>query len=158
MPPKRVTDPAMDVIVAKAGELALTNFCKRPQFGQKGRTIDVYANSYQVGAFPTSKVIQYDVQIGDVTTKRALIKKVWNSQAFKKHVGIQNWNAILFDGNKLAWSYAPLPFGNELNVQIDLAPEFGKRKPDIVRCHEEDHNHWPTGCSTMDCRQVGVKF
>ena len=36
-------------------------------------------------------------------------------------------------GNKLAWSYKPLPFGNELNIQVDLAIEFGKRKPDLVR-------------------------
>lgn len=26
-----------------------------------------------------------------------------------------------------------MPFGNELNTQVDLAIEFGKRKPDLVR-------------------------
>ena len=40
---------------------------------------------------------------------------------------------IFSKGNKLAWSYRPLPFGNELNTQVDLAIEFGKRKPDLVR-------------------------
>lgn len=39
----------------------------------------------------------------------------------------------MFDGNKLAWSYKPLPFGNELNIQVDLAVEFGKKKQDLVR-------------------------
>ena len=36
-------------------------------------------------------------------------------------------------GNKLAWSYKELPFKNELNIQIDLAAEFGRRKADIIR-------------------------
>ena len=40
---------------------------------------------------------------------------------------------ISFIGNKLAWSYKALPFGPELNLQVDLAVEFGKKKPDLVR-------------------------
>ena len=40
---------------------------------------------------------------------------------------------ISFTGNKLAWSYQPLPFGSELNLEVDLAVEFGKKKPDKIR-------------------------
>lgn len=42
--------------------------------------------------------------------------------------------ANLTKGNKLAWSPKGL-FGpkKELNIQIDLALEFGKKKPDIIR-------------------------
>lgn len=122
----------MDALVAQAGKLSVTNLVKRPGYGTKGRPIEIFANSYQVTSFPTAKVIQYDVQIGD-GTKRALNNKVWRSQAFKNKVGPAIWKSILFDGNKLAWSHAALPFGNELNVEIDLAPEAGKRKPDVVR-------------------------
>ncbi|KAI5790683.1 Piwi domain-containing protein [Peziza echinospora] len=134
MPPKKagVKDPAMDALVAQAGKLSVSNFVRRPNYGTKGRTIEIYANSYQVTAFPTAKVIQYDVQIGD-GTKRALSNKVWRSQVFKNKIGPAIWKNILFDGSKLAWSHAALPFGNELNVELDLAPESGKKRPDVIR-------------------------
>lgn len=129
-----VSDQSINVAVDQAGKLALVNFVKRPGYGTRGRPTEVYANSYEVTNFPTKTVIQYDVQIGDVTTRRALIKKVWQSSQVKNALGGEaNWRSVLFDGNKLAWSYKPLPFGNELNIQVDLAAEFGKRKADLVR-------------------------
>ena len=36
-------------------------------------------------------------------------------------------------GNKLAWSYKELVFKKELNIEIDLAAEFGGRKAHIIR-------------------------
>ncbi|KAF8464243.1 hypothetical protein BDZ91DRAFT_660279, partial [Kalaharituber pfeilii] len=98
-----VQDPELSKLAHEAGKLTLVNFVKRPGYGTTGRSIDIYANSYEVINFPTSTVIQYDVQIGNAATSRGAIRKVWQSRQLKEKIGLNNWNSVLFDGNKLAW-------------------------------------------------------
>lgn len=171
MPPKtakKTKDASIDAIVDQASGLSLVNFVKRPGYGNRGRSIEVFANSFQVTSFPTKNVIQYDVQIGDATTKRALIKKVWSSTQMKRALGgDQLWKTVLFDGNKLAWSFSPLPFGTDLSTEIDLAQETGRKRPDIVRVLIrktatvvlEPVNQWVQGrCESNAQVQQGMTF
>lgn len=114
---------------------------KRPTFGTRGRPINVAVNSYEVTKFPTKAIQQYDVTIGKGDEKRALIRKVWYSEAVQSTFGPAR-ATILFDGNKLAWSIIPLPFGKRLTLTVDLdaddaRPRRGQRenKHKVVIAH-----------------------
>lgn len=69
-----------------------------------GRETTVQLNTFNVQAYPTKKVYQYDVSIFQGKfpideNKRTFIKKVWQSKAVVGKIG-KGW---LYDGNKLAW-------------------------------------------------------
>ena len=94
------------------------DICQRPGTNTTGKEIEVSLNAYPISKFPSKTVYQYDVSIipfhspGDVLTylthlqvhigngaeKRAVIHKVWNSNARKSVL-----RQTIFDGNKLAW-------------------------------------------------------
>lgn len=61
------------------------------------------------------------MNIGNGAERRALIDKVWKSQAVKKAIG----TGYLFDGNKLAWSLNDLR--EERRALVDLDQEQGRR-------------------------------
>lgn len=88
----------------------------RPGFNSTGTEVELMVNAFAITAYPSRTIYQYDVStfssiikcashlrdgkvtVGDGTAKRALIKKVWNSNARKMKL-----QKIIFDGNKLAW-------------------------------------------------------
>lgn len=84
------------------------------------------------------------------------------------HVPYPNgWLTNITPGNKLAWSERPLPFGEILNTEIDLARESGKKRPDIVRVLIrktamvvlEPVNQWINGkCEANSDVQQGMTF
>lgn len=53
------------------------------------------------------------------STKRVLVKKIWNSQTVKRELGNHKW---IYDGNKLAWAGKKLD-REETRVQVDLDAE-----------------------------------
>lgn len=63
------------------------------------------------------------VNVGSGAEKRGVIAKVWASQARQNATGV----AIIFDGNKLAWSKAPL---KEVRLLIDLDTGLTATDPD----------------------------
>jgi len=95
---------------------------KRPGFGTKGKPIKLGLNSFGVSKFPTAKVHQYDVNVGNGTEKRALIRKIWNRPEVQSKFG-QAQGSVLFDGNKLAWSIVELPFRDSIVIDVDLDSE-----------------------------------
>ena len=97
-----------------------TEFVKRPKLNSTGREIPVTLNTYAVTQFPTAKVFQYDVNIGNGAEKRVVINKVWNSKARRDRTGPR----ILFDGNKLAWSATQMD--DQMSLMIDLDAEEGR--------------------------------
>ncbi|KAF3906153.1 hypothetical protein ABW20_dc0100583 [Dactylellina cionopaga] len=101
----------------------------RPGFGKRGRVAKVHCNSYRVNNFPTATIHQYDVQItGKGDEKRATLRKVWYSRTLQKNFG-KGVDSLLYDGNRLAWSIIPLPFGEELNIIIDLDDDDTSGRP-----------------------------
>ncbi|KAI4596997.1 hypothetical protein KJ359_004907 [Pestalotiopsis sp. 9143b] len=100
-------------------------FVKRPGFNTTGRPINIQLNLFPVTSLPTGDIHQYDVVVSpNPKDSRALVKKVWNSQA------VQAWVAStrgkwLYDGHKLAWSTKSLPRG-EHRITVDLDKEAGK--------------------------------
>ncbi|EWC45585.1 hypothetical protein DRE_05443 [Drechslerella stenobrocha 248] len=101
----------------------------RPGFGKKGRPAKIFCNSYKVTRFPTATIHQYDVQItGKGDEKRATLRKVWYSRTLQRNFG-NSVDSLLYDGNRLAWSIIPLPFGEELNIIIDLDDDDTSGRP-----------------------------
>ncbi|KAH7138259.1 Piwi domain-containing protein [Dendryphion nanum] len=101
-----------------------TNFPRRPeQFNSQGRECTVALNVYNVLGMPTTVVYQYDVSWGCETdaTKRALVKKLWNSKALREHLGIPK-NLWIYDGNKLAWCSKKMERQEE-RIVVDLDAE-----------------------------------
>ncbi|KAL1857831.1 Protein argonaute [Paecilomyces lecythidis] len=96
------------------------DICQRPGMNATGKEIEVMLNAYPISKFPSKTVYQYDVHIGNGAEKRAVIQKVWNSNARKSAL-----RQTVFDGNKLAWSIHN--FENGLNVVVDLDAEQGRR-------------------------------
>ncbi|KAL9121776.1 MAG: hypothetical protein Q9187_001664 [Circinaria calcarea] len=97
-----------------------TELMRRPKTGNAtGQQTIVNINSYLVKNFPTTKVIQYDVNIGNGNEKRGLIRMVWESPQLQKKLrnpnGSTSW---IFDGNKIAWSAVDKP--GEMKMMIDL--------------------------------------
>jgi eukaryotic translation initiation factor 2C len=97
-----------------------TEFKTRPGYNTTGREVSVKLNSFAVDQFPQIAVHQYDVQIGGGAEKRAVINKVWASQARKTATG--EW--FIFDGNKLGWSGQNLD--RDIHVLVDLDAEEGR--------------------------------
>lgn len=100
-----------------------TEFAKRPGFNNTGRPVNMNVNAYQVAEYPTVKVYQYDVVIGNGSEKRIVQRKVWNSKARKAQTGPQ----MLYDGNRLAWS---LKSHGEMRIMVDLDAEEGRPSRD----------------------------
>lgn len=78
---------------------------QRPnKFNNLGREINLTLNTFNVLQAPNTIVHQYDVAWGAGTdsSKRVLIKKIWNSKAVKAALG-EPQNLWIYDGNKLAW-------------------------------------------------------
>ncbi|KAL6245196.1 Protein argonaute [Rhinocladiella similis] len=96
-----------------------TDFTKRPGYNNTGKAVQVALNAYHVAQYPTAKVYQYDVTIGNGTEKRIVQRKVWDSQARKNATG----PPMLYDGNRLAWS---LRDHSEIRLMIDLDVEEGR--------------------------------
>jgi len=97
-----------------------TEFKTRPGYNTTGKEVNVKLNSFSVDQFPVTAVYQYDVQIGNGAEKRAVIRKVWASQARKNATG----EYFIFDGNKLGWSGQK--FEREIHVMVDLDAEDGR--------------------------------
>ncbi|EAU35074.1 conserved hypothetical protein [Aspergillus terreus NIH2624] len=91
----------------------------RPGFNTTGKEIEVSMNAFNITAYPTKNVYQYDVHIGSGAEKDIVIKKVWNSNARK-----QALKQIVFDGQKLAWSTNNYAKG--VNILVDLDAEQGR--------------------------------
>ncbi|KAF3179555.1 hypothetical protein TWF751_000385 [Orbilia oligospora] len=106
-----------------------TSLYPRVGYGKRGKVAKVFCNSYRVASFPTATIYQYDVQItGKGDDKRATLRKVWYSRSMQTHFGAAT-DALLYDGNRLAWSIIPLPFGEELNIIIDLDDDNPSDRP-----------------------------
>jgi eukaryotic translation initiation factor 2C len=105
----------------------------RPKPSTLGSAVPVALNTYNVDVLPTSKVYQFDVQIGSGVEKRGLIKAVWNSKAMKN--ALSGGDGFIFDGNKLAWSLKPIE--REVRLTVDMDAERGRKPsakgPDHVR-------------------------
>ncbi|KAI9883228.1 MAG: hypothetical protein M1823_005004 [Watsoniomyces obsoletus] len=91
------------------------------QWNTSGKPVTMRLNSWPVTKFPDQTIWQYDVLIGSGIEMRALIRKVWNSQALQKELG-PSW---IFDGNRLAWS-ADQKTDMRVDVDLDLEED---RKP-----------------------------
>ncbi|PYH41337.1 putative eukaryotic translation initiation factor eIF-2C4 [Aspergillus saccharolyticus JOP 1030-1] len=101
----------------------------RPGFNTTGKEIEVSLNAYPITKFPSRRIYQYDVQIGNGAEKTAVIKKVWDSSARKNAL-----KSIIFDGQKLAWTLQEYKQG--LNVMVDLDAEQNRKpgaKPNVFR-------------------------
>jgi eukaryotic translation initiation factor 2C len=122
-----MTDYGPPQVGSFAADQPVYNLPKRPDFGKAGRAVKIAVNAYPVTQFPTNVIHQYDVQIGDDGSKRGLIKKIWHTSKLQEKFG-KAAKAILFDGNKLAWTLVELPFGQQLTMMIDLDEEEGKPK------------------------------
>ncbi|KAJ4291053.1 Protein argonaute [Kalmusia sp. IMI 367209] len=97
---------------------------QRPaKLNASGKSVLVQLNTFNVDKFPTHIVHQYDVSWGNSTdsTKRALIKKIWNSKTVKAALG-EPKNLWIYDGNKLAWSGSKLD-RDETRIVVDLDEE-----------------------------------
>ncbi|TGZ81202.1 Piwi-domain-containing protein [Ascodesmis nigricans] len=108
----------------------------RPAYSKAGREAKVSVNAYQVTKFPSLKVHQYDCQIGADGSKRALIKKLWTHPKLQNAFGPAKYK-VIFDGVRLAWSSVPLPFGEDLNMIIDL--DEGKPQRPGAPARENKH-------------------
>ncbi|EXJ86436.1 hypothetical protein A1O3_03387 [Capronia epimyces CBS 606.96] len=97
-----------------------TQFKKRPGFNNSGSAAQVAVNAYAVTQYPTVKVYQYDVIIGTGAEKRVVQRKVWDSKVRKEATG----PAMIYDGNRLAWSLRD--HGGELRMMVDLDKEEGR--------------------------------
>lgn len=78
---------------------------QRPKkFNSFGKETSLTLNTYNVLQSNQSTIHQYDVSWGHGTdqTKRALVKKIWDSKAVKDALG-EPKNMWIYDGNKLAW-------------------------------------------------------
>ncbi|ORY12741.1 Piwi domain-domain-containing protein [Clohesyomyces aquaticus] len=93
------------------------------KFNNLGTELAVTLNTYNVTSASTTVVHQYDISWGPNTdaTKRALIKKIWNSRAVKEALG-EPQNLWIYDGNKLAWSGKKLD-RDEVRIQVNLDAE-----------------------------------
>ncbi|KAI9759848.1 MAG: Histone chaperone asf1 [Chaenotheca gracillima] len=98
----------------------ITDFPKRPKvLNTSGKELSVKINSWPITKYPEKPVYQYDVLIGSGTEKRALLKKVWNSQFLKQLLGGPSW---IFDGNRIAWSQMDK---GSVTTTVDLDAEQG---------------------------------
>ncbi|KKK16353.1 hypothetical protein P175DRAFT_0477219 [Aspergillus ochraceoroseus IBT 24754] len=91
----------------------------RNGFNATGKEIELQLNAYAITKYPSQKVYQYDVHIGNGVEKSGVVKKVWNSMARKSKL-----KQIIFDGQKLAWSL--IEYSNGLNIMVDLDAEQGR--------------------------------
>ncbi|OQV05203.1 Piwi domain-containing protein [Cladophialophora immunda] len=96
-----------------------TQYVKRPGYNTTGRAVGVNLNAFKVQEYPSVKIFQYDVLIGNGQEKRIVNRKVWGSQARKNATG----PPIIYDGNRLAWSLRDY---NELRLMVDLDQEEGR--------------------------------
>ncbi|KAI9845055.1 MAG: hypothetical protein M1838_001912 [Thelocarpon superellum] len=85
-----------------------------------GREVAIKLNSYSILKYPDKTIYQYDVQIGGLSERRALIKKVWSSKTVAGQTG-KSW---IFDGNKIAWSLDD-KFQQQKVFLVDLDAEEG---------------------------------
>ncbi|KAL1982463.1 hypothetical protein VTN96DRAFT_1310 [Rasamsonia emersonii] len=133
--------------------LVPVNTVPRPGFNTTGREVELKLNAYPITQFPTRSVWQYDITIGN-NEKRAVVKKVWNSSVRK-----QNLRQMIFDGNKLAWSFHKY---EDFSAVVDLDQEEGRAptgiKPNKFRlfCHRTKQvnlaviDAWLSGRQTFD--------
>ncbi|KAF2121980.1 Piwi domain-containing protein [Lophiotrema nucula] len=93
-----------------------------------GKELMVKLNTFNVLSTPTKIVHQYDVAWGAETdaTKRAVIKKIWQSKAVKSAIG-EPQNMWIYDGNKLAWCAKRFE-RDEIRVVVDLDEEENQRR------------------------------
>ncbi|KAF2263506.1 Piwi-domain-containing protein [Lojkania enalia] len=93
------------------------------QFNNLGKECTLTLNTFNVLQAPTTKVYQYDVGWGSETdsSKRALVKKIWDSKAVKSALG-EPENLWIYDGNKLAWSGIRVE-RDEARIRVDLDQE-----------------------------------
>lgn len=97
---------------------------QRPEkFNSYGKPAGVTLNTFNVIQAPTATVQQYDVSWSSSVdpTKRALVKKLWNSKAVKATLS-QPSDLWIYDGNKLAWSTKKFE-RDETRIPIDLDAE-----------------------------------
>ncbi|KAF2641273.1 Piwi-domain-containing protein [Massarina eburnea CBS 473.64] len=109
---------------AARGQAVPETLPQRPiKFNTLGKEAPIVLNTFNVIQAPQHVVHQYDVHWGKGTdeTKRALIKKIWNSKAAKEQLG-EPENLWIYDGNKLAWSGKQLS-RDETRIQVDLDAE-----------------------------------
>ncbi|ETS85814.1 hypothetical protein PFICI_03839 [Pestalotiopsis fici W106-1] len=100
-------------------------FVKRPAFNTSSKPISVQLNLFSVTNLPAGDIYQYDVVVSpNPKDSKALVKKVWNSQAVQQWVK-STGSKWLYDGHKLAWSTKTLSRG-EHRITVDLDKEAGK--------------------------------
>ncbi|KPI41777.1 Protein argonaute [Cyphellophora attinorum] len=139
-PPQRLVDPALDPSRIPKASDALKNvdlpaslfqgldrpgsrdmqFTRRPGLNTTGKAIKLDVNAYAVTQYPSIKIQQYDVTIGDGAEKKAVMNLVWNSSTRANATGPE----IIWDGNKLAWSLKKM---NEIRLHVNLDQEQGRR-------------------------------
>ena len=77
-----------------SGVDAPTNLATRPAPSTLGTAIQMGLNTFDIVKFPSAKVFQYEVLVGNGAEKRGLIDKVWSSKAVRQALG-SGW---IFDG------------------------------------------------------------
>lgn len=98
----------------------------RPGFGQAGRPIRLLSNFFEVTSLPDKTIYMYDVAIDPADCPRPV-----NNEAFKimmqKHAA-ESFGSIpiVFDGQKIAYAPAELPFSDQ-EFKVNLAPAGSKR-------------------------------
>ncbi|KAI0448637.1 Piwi domain-containing protein [Xylaria acuta] len=103
-----------------------SRFTRRPGWNTEGKAIQVQLNIFPA-EFQDNVIYQYDVSISpEPKESRALMKKIWNSEAVQKEMAKTNaqW---LYDSNKLAWSSKPIK-NNEFRVTVDLDADKPNRQ------------------------------
>ena len=121
------------------------NRVQRPKnFNSYGKECGITLNTFNVVQTPNTVVHQYDLgYTGDAKdyTKRALLKKIWNSNAVRAALG-EPANRWVWDGNKLAWSSKKFD-RDDTRIQVDLDAEEGRPTKDGARGNKHTiHIRW----------------
>ena len=97
-----------------------TQFKARPGFNDSGKAVQVDVNAFAVTKYPSIKIYQYDVTIGDGAEKPIVQRLVWGARQRLKDTGPE----MIWDGNKLAWSSKQM---GEIRLMIDMDEAQGRR-------------------------------
>ena len=77
-----------------SGVDAPANLATRPAASTLGTAIQMSLNTFDITRFPTARVFQFEVLVGNGAEKRGLVDKVWQSKAVQQALG-GKW---IFDG------------------------------------------------------------
>lgn len=94
-------------IMNKSSGLHLTDFVERPDFGQRGESINVRANFFRVSCLPDSTIVHYHITI-EPEVPPSVNREIY--QIFEQKIN----QKAAFDGKRNVFSPTPLRFNTSL--------------------------------------------